>query len=592
MPKKKAKLPLSKTHPKLAKEADGWDPLTVTAGSGKKMPWRCKRSHKWTAAVYSRTSKSQNGCPFCSGQKLLKGWNDLKTTHPKIAREAYGWDPSTLSKGSELKVKWKCPKNHLYESSINSRSGHSKSGCPICAGKKVLAGFNDLATTHPELAKEAFEWDPKTVLSGSDVKRNWICSKKHKWTVSPNSRTSKKITGCPTCSNKKILSGTNDLYTLDRKISKEAYGWDPKLVSQFSGKRVGWRCIKGHIWNATIHSRTGNKSGCPICSNQKVLAGFNDLATTHPELAKEAFKWDPSTVVSGTKKRLSWKCSYGHVWQSNVSLRSKDKTGCPFCTNQKVLAGFNDLATTHPELAKEAFGWNPNSLTAGSMRKVKWVCKFGHTWYTAIRHRAISESNCPTCSGRITLKGFNDLATKFPYLAEEADGWDPAKYSPGNRDKKKWKCKNGHKWTAVISNRAHLSRGCPTCSKTGFDPNKTGWLYFLEHEQWNMLQIGISNVPENRLQSHRSLGWTLIEIRGPMDGLLTQKIELGILNMLKAKGADLSNNKIAGKFDGYSESWSATTFPAKSIKELIRLTEVFEEGKSVANLLHRRTKKD
>ena len=46
--------------------------------------------------------------------------------------------------------------------------------------------------------------------------------------------------------------------------------------------------------------------------------------------------------------------------------------------------------------------------------------------------------------------------------------------------------------------------------------------------------------------------------------------------MLKAKGADLSNAKIAGKFDGYSEAWSKSTFEVKSIKELMRLTEEFE----------------
>jgi hypothetical protein len=46
--------------------------------------------------------------------------------------------------------------------------------------------------------------------------------------------------------------------------------------------------------------------------------------------------------------------------------------------------------------------------------------------------------------------------------------------------------------------------------------------------------------------------------------------------MLKAKGADLSNPKIAGKFDGYSEAWSKSTFEAKSIKDLMRLTEEFE----------------
>jgi hypothetical protein len=48
--------------------------------------------------------------------------------------------------------------------------------------------------------------------------------------------------------------------------------------------------------------------------------------------------------------------------------------------------------------------------------------------------------------------------------------------------------------------------------------------------------------------------------------------------MLKAKGADLSNEKIAGKFDGYSEAWSKSTFEVKSIKELMRLTEKYEES--------------
>jgi hypothetical protein len=51
--------------------------------------------------------------------------------------------------------------------------------------------------------------------------------------------------------------------------------------------------------------------------------------------------------------------------------------------------------------------------------------------------------------------------------------------------------------------------------------------------------------------------------------------------MLKANSADLSNEKIVGKFDGYSEAWSKSTFPVKSIKELMRLTEEFEESKGV-----------
>ena len=70
----------------------------------------------------------------------------------------------------------------------------------------------------------------------------------------------------------------------------------------------------------------------------------------------------------------------------------------------------------------------------------------------------------------------------------------------------------------------------------------------------------------------------VVKLRGPMDGHLTQQWETAILRMLKKKGADLSNEKIAGKFDGYSEAWTKATFPVDSIKELMRLTDEFEEG--------------
>ena len=84
----------------------------------------------------------------------------------------------------------------------------------------------------------------------------------------------------------------------------------------------------------------------------------------------------------------------------------------------------------------------------------------------------------------------------------------------------------------------------------------------------------------------------VLEIRGPMDGHLTQQWETAILRMLKATGADLSNGKIAGKFDGYSEAWSQSTFQAKSIKELMQLTEEYEESelKIKSSTKHKRVK--
>ena len=48
--------------------------------------------------------------------------------------------------------------------------------------------------------------------------------------------------------------------------------------------------------------------------------------------------------------------------------------------------------------------------------------------------------------------------------------------------------------------------------------------------------------------------------------------------MLRANGANLGDKTINGKFEGFTEAWSKSTFEVKSIKELMRLTEEFEEN--------------
>ena len=193
--------------------------------------------------------------------------------------------------------------------------------------------------------------------------------------------------------------------------------------------------------------------------------------------------------------------------------------------------------------------------------------------------RTSGKQGCPICSGRQVLSGFNDIATTHQFIANQAVGWDTSKISAGSNKKLRWRCEVGHEWITQPNVRlGGGGSGCPSCVKTGFDPNKDGFLYFVSHSDWEMFQIGITNVPDDRLKDHKKLGWDVLEIRGPMDGHLTQQWEVAILRMLRKKGADLSNEKIAGKFDGYSEAWTKSTFPVHSIKELMRLTSEFEEG--------------
>ena len=122
---------IADTNSKLAKEADGWDPKKYTVFSNKKVGWKCKKGHKWVAAVANRSRGS--GCPTCAGRIVEVGVSDLKTTHPVLSSQSDGWNPKSFSRGSNKKVRWKCKKGHKWVARISDRVRGN--GCPICAGR-------------------------------------------------------------------------------------------------------------------------------------------------------------------------------------------------------------------------------------------------------------------------------------------------------------------------------------------------------------------------------------------------------------------------------------------------------------------------
>jgi len=346
--------------------------------------------------------------------------------------------------------------------------------------KKLIPGTNDLKTLFPEVAAEADGWNPSEVLAGTNSRLPWVCEKGHKWKTRCSERTGRDKTGCPYCSNKKCWTGFNDLKTKFPEIAGEVDGWDPSTVIAGSGKKMPWKCKRGHSWNVSVFCRTSNNSGCPYCSNRECWTGFNDLKTKFPEIAKEADGWDPSTVIAGSGKKMPWKCQKGHKWDAVLTSRTgTQKSGCPYCTNRKVWTGFNDLKTKFPEIAKEADGWDPSQVLVGSHKRMNWKCDKGHTWESKVNKRTIRKQGCPYCTNRKVWTGFNDLKTKFPEIAKEADGWDPSDVLAGAHKKLIWKCNLGHSWEALLSLRTHINnpRGCPYCTNrkvwTGFNDLKT-----------------------------------------------------------------------------------------------------------------------
>lgn len=558
---------LASTHPDLCLEADGWDPCNFSAGMARKVNWKCSKGHTWEARIQQRAIGV--GCPFCanSGRRALAGETDLATTHPEIALSAYEWDPKNYVAGSGKKQKWLCERGHVYEATIVSRTYGVN--CVICSNNQVLSGFNDLGSRNPEMASEANGWDPKTVLFSSTKKMSWKCRNSHIWEVSVVSRFKYK-TGCPFCSGHRVIKGETDLFTLRPDLASEAFNWDPTSYKVGSKLKLSWKCPKGHVYKATINDRSRklNARGCPYCSGKKVLVGFNDIKTTHPDKSKMAFGWDPTKYSFGMVVKLEWKCPKGHIWKQSPNSVCSSKFGCPVCANLEIRYLVNDLKTLNPILASQAHSWDPTKYGAQSSRIMSWKCSLGHTWRASIANRTRHNTGCPVCAGQKVWPGFNDLQTKFPEIAKQAEGWDPTVVLAGGHRKRLWRCENNHTWKTGIRSRVE-GRGCPSCAKFGFDPNLDAYLYLFESEEKNMLQIGITNSPKNRMRLHRQRGWKLLDLLGPIDGLLARNWESSILEYVSSKGAIMGKESEEEKFDGYTEAWLKPTFDISNLRTLL-----------------------
>lgn len=436
-----------------------------------------------------------------------------------------------------------------------------------------------LFESDPDIAAQAFGWDPQSVTRGSAQVKSWWCPKGHSFDAAVKSRVRGR--GCNVCAGKVVLAGFNDLLTSHPQLASEAHGWDPTTVSAGMGRMVEWKCPSGHIYQSTILNRK-NGNGCGVCAGQVVIPGVNDLATTHPEIALQAFGWDPTTVTSGSHQIVNWMCSQGHQWPREVKGRTHKTraSGCPYCSGRRPIEGETDLATSRPDLAAEADGWDPTTVSARSNRLLPWRCHLGHAWKSTPNNR--QNRGCPTCGGKRILIGFNDLQTTSPEIAAEAFGWNPTTVTSGSHATRKWKCTEcSHAWSAQVKTR--MRSGCPACTKTGFNPGKDGYLYLLEHDGWEMLQIGITNVPKDRLASHRRLGWRELDIRGPMDGVLTRDLESDLLKYLKSTGAAFAPVMGGPKFDGWTEAWMFRSGDALGLSELIQRMVQWQSGELVSD---------
>ena len=328
--------------------------------------------------------------------------------------------PDSVTKGSGRKVWWLGQCGHEWEAIVQNRV--KGAGCPFCANKRLLPGFNDLAARFPGVAAE---WHPtrnptgpEEIMPGSKKRAWWLCGVcEREWETRIDFRTAMN-TGCPSCRNR--IRALEKSGTMDPALQEQ---WSPlnenpaTLYSPHSNFKAWWVCEVGHEWNAPISRRTQG-SGCPVCSGREVREGFNDLPSVCPVIAAE---WHPTkndrqvlSVTAGSGYRAWWKCEKGHEWQTDVATRVLHRTQCPYCTGLNPIEGTTDLVTTHPELVSE---WHPTKnskspqeVSPGSGYRAWWVCAKGHEWQTQVCNRTGQNTGCRYCANNGTSRAEQELA--------------------------------------------------------------------------------------------------------------------------------------------------------------------------------------
>jgi len=483
------------------------NPDFLKISSPLKAKWKCQKcEYRWTGSINSRY-RSKISCPVCDGKKKIavKGKSDILTLCPEL-NDQFDLDNNpdidiySLVFGSHVKIAWKCNIcGYKWSSKIKHRvkklseNRYEARGCPSCSSR--INKKRTFAQEYPELAEihiDSLSGHSLADVHGKDSNfrteywRCKDCGEIFQSSVQSMIQSYKKgYSGCPYCSHIKVREGRSfgklhpDLICeYDDKNEIDIFSVFPN-----SKKSVIWICKNDptHVWTATFALRHCGGGECPVCNHNYPIKGINTFSDIYPDLVPlwcNKNNRKPDNVFFDSCLWFYWICP---DCKAEFGAYIKDivdgKNNCPYCNNRRVLSGVNSLAGTHPEIARH---WSPdnddlpdNYFPTSSVYKL-WICPTCKGEFsTSIRNMVTETDNCPYCSGRKVLPGYNSFAVKHPKLLEELDFInsysiaDPDELSENSNVKLWWICEQGHKYPMSPADRLYYKKrdrkSCPHC---------------------------------------------------------------------------------------------------------------------------------
>ena len=536
--------------PELAKE---WDfeknkpdltPDKVTVGSNRSVWWRCDKGHSWEDPVVKRVHGKP--CPYCTNRRVLIGYNDLVTLYPQIADEwdysgNIGIDINAVVPGCTKKVLWKCSScGFVWRTSIQSRTRNG-SGCPRCAKKKAAERRRNTMLEkngHLQDVELLKSWDyekngllrPEDVTASSNMKVWWRCPIcDYSWQAKICNRTNGR--GCPSCSNRILVKGVNDLESCNPSLAAE---WDyeknspvtPSDVFAKSGKKVFWLCPKGHSYSATVLHRASG-TNCPICNSGRqtsfaeqavffyIRKIFPDAISRYQDIFDNGMELD--IFIPSIRLAIEYD---GVFWHKDKNIE-RDKLKYEICQKNNIyLIRLREADTSSWGLADETFHMDKLDDSKNLKNLIQYfldrIDPESNMWTHSRKFHSsikvdLDRDNQEIRQYMTDVK--ESLQTSYPQIAAQ---WHPTRngtllpsfFKCGSDYKAWWLCPEcGYEWQTSIGHRVN-GTGCPACyrqkKKTNHPLSKKIYQYSKDGsfiKEWNStaeagreLSISVSNI--------------------------------------------------------------------------------------------------
>jgi Probable Zinc-ribbon domain len=266
-------------------------------------------------------------------KQLVNQKAPISVTYPELADALADQSlRDTLTYSWRTVAEWRCEKDarHVWTAKMGRRTRTiSQTGCPVCDGKKIIVGVNDLATTHPQVLPYLVDQTIAATVTANSVKEvDWV-----------------DLWNGETQHDRVTEFVRRTLFRLEQSVGRGSRlrDTDPDLIPLLAdasngdrwvraGETLRLRCARGHVVLKRLADARQELAEIQRIAHQGCMGTKPDMIDLRPDIAAKLVNLSDGigVGVGSSKRKLLWKCDEGHQYEATTHSVVRG-VQCPEC---------------------------------------------------------------------------------------------------------------------------------------------------------------------------------------------------------------------------------------------------------------------